>query len=81
MAKEMGDRGLRMIALAQKPVSLTQQTIEREDLTGLIFVGLQGMIDPPRFEAVEAVANCVAAGIKVKMITGDHATTASAIAQ
>jgi len=81
VAKEMGDRGLRIIALAQKPVLPTQQTIEREDLTGLFFVGLQGMIDPPRSEAVKAVANCVAAGIKVKMITGDHATTASAIAR
>ncbi len=82
MAENMGKRGLRVIALAQKLVSPEQKSIEREDIAGgLIFVGLQGMIDPPRAEAVEAVANCLAAGIQVKMITGDHATTACAIAQ
>lgn len=46
-----------------------------------MFVGLQGMIDPPRPEAVAAVRACQSAGIQVKMITGDHALTASAIAQ
>ena len=81
IAEKMGDRGLRTLAFAQKLVSPTQQTIEREDLAGLVFVGLQGMIDPPRPEAIEAVANCLTAGIQVKMITGDHATTACAIAQ
>jgi magnesium-transporting ATPase (P-type) len=47
---------------------------------GLIFLGLQGMIDPPREEAIQAVHACQAAGIRVKMITGDHAITAAAIA-
>jgi Ca2+-transporting ATPase len=47
----------------------------------LTFLGLQGMIDPPRKEAMDAVANCRRAGIRVKMITGDHALTARAIAQ
>ena len=82
IAENMGDRGLRVIAFAQKLVSAKQETIERSDIeSGLVFVGLQGMIDPPRTEAIAAVANCLAAGIQVKMITGDHATTACAIAR
>ena len=82
IAENMGERGLRVIAFAQKFVSAEQETIEREDIEeGLVFVGLQGMIDPPRPEAIAAVANCLAAGIQVKMITGDHATTACAIAR
>lgn len=81
IAENMGKKGLRVIALAQKLVSIEQKTIERSDIAGgLVFVGLQGMIDPPRPEAVKAVANCLAAGIQVKMITGDHPTTACAIA-
>lgn len=82
IAEDMGDQGLRVIAFAQKLVSAEQETIEREDIeAGLVFVGLQGMIDPPRTEAIAAVANCLAAGIQVKMITGDHASTARAIAK
>ena len=48
---------------------------------GLIFLGLQGMIDPPRPEAIAAVRACQSAGIQVKMITGDHVLTAQAIAE
>ena len=82
VAENMGSRGLRVIALAQKYVSPQQKTVEREDIEQeLVFVGLQGMIDPPRPEAVEAVANCLTAGIQVKMITGDHVPTACAIAR
>lgn len=82
IAENMGDRGLRVIAFAQKLVAAQQKTIERADIeSGLVFVGLQGMIDPPRNEAIAAVANCLAAGIQVKMITGDHTTTACAIAR
>lgn len=82
IAENMGKSGLRVIAFAQKQVPLEQKTLERSDIaTGLVFVGLQGMIDPPRIEAIEAVANCLAAGIQVKMITGDHVTTARAIAR
>ena len=47
----------------------------------LVFIGLQGMIDPPRAEAIHAVRACEAAGVQVKMITGDHVTTAVAIAK
>jgi len=47
---------------------------------GLTFLGLQAMLDPPRLEAIQSVASCRAAGIRVKMITGDHIGTAVAIA-
>src|SRR5690606_192600 len=78
----LAEQGQRVLAFACKP-----QPAERADLTfddverGLLFLGLVGMIDPPRAEAVAAVAECHAAGIEVKMITGDHASTAAAIAR
>ena len=75
----MAEQGLRVLAFAQKTVE--QDSLERSDLeTGLVFIGLQGMIDPPRQEAIKAVQACQRAGIQVKMITGDHAVTAKAIA-
>jgi P-type E1-E2 ATPase len=46
--------------------------------SGLVFIGLIGLIDPPRPEAVDAIRQCAAAGMSVKMITGDHAATATA---
>jgi len=56
--------------------------VDHSDLEeGLIFLGLQGMIDPPRPEAIAAVRSCQTAGIQVKMITGDHVLTAQAIAE
>ncbi len=79
-AEAMARRGLRVLAFAER----TEQdaNIEPASLaTGLTFLGLVGLIDPPRAEAVAAVAECRAAGIRVKMITGDHAGTAAAIAQ
>ncbi|MHC1712180.1 MAG: HAD-IC family P-type ATPase [Solidesulfovibrio sp.] len=76
----MGRRGLRVLALARKTLPKTAQTIAPGDLEGgLTFLGLVGMIDPPRPEAVAAVAVCRRAGIMVKMITGDHAATATAV--
>jgi Ca2+-transporting ATPase len=76
----MANEGLRVLAFAQKTVSV--QSLDHDDIaTGLIFLGLQGMIDPPRTEAIRAVKACQEAGIQVKMITGDHAVTARAIAQ
>jgi magnesium-transporting ATPase (P-type) len=78
-ADAMAEQGLRVLAFAIKPFdrdSFDHQDLERD----LIFVGLQGMIDPPRQEAIRAVAACRSAGIQVKMITGDHAVTARAIA-
>ncbi|MBE9179983.1 HAD-IC family P-type ATPase [Oculatella sp. LEGE 06141] len=79
-AEAMAERGLRVLALAKKDAAAAQNTIAPEDLTDLVFLGLQGMIDPPREEAIRAVHACKTAGIQVKMITGDHAVTAAAIA-
>ncbi|AFY77086.1 MAG: cation-transporting P-type ATPase [Hydrococcus sp. C42_A2020_068] len=80
-ADAMAAQGLRVLAFAKKLVSNEQNSLDHEDIEeGLIFIGLQGMIDPPRQEAIRAVAACKTAGIQVKMITGDHAVTAQAIA-
>lgn len=77
----MARQGLRVLALAKKLVPNEQTTVDHVDIdTGLIFLGLQGMIDPPRESAMKAVKACQEAGIQVKMITGDHAVTAQAIA-
>ncbi|AFY49921.1 P-type ATPase, translocating [Nostoc sp. PCC 7524] len=78
----MAHQGLRVLAFAKKSVSVAQDTLEHTDIDkNLVFLGLQGMIDPPRKEAIAAVAACQNAGIQVKMITGDHAVTARAIAE
>lgn len=75
----MALRGLRVLAFARKDTRA--EKITHDDIaSGLTFLGLQGIIDPPREEAIAAVRTCQNAGIKVKMITGDHALTASAIA-
>jgi Ca2+-transporting ATPase len=77
----MAKKGLRVLALAKKVVPASQSSIEHSDIEqGLTFLGLQGMIDPPRPEAIQAIQACRSAGIQVKMITGDHAKTAAAIA-
>lgn len=79
---EMARQGLRVLALAKKPVPDSQNSVDHSDLeSDLIFLGLQGMIDPPRAEAIAAVQACQTAGIQVKMITGDHIATAKAIAR
>lgn len=78
----MARQGLRVLALAKKYVPNNQFSVDHEDIEdGLIFLGLQGMIDPPRESATKAVQACQTAGIQVKMITGDHAVTAQAIAR
>ncbi len=77
----MAARGLRVLAFARREMGPDSREIHHQDVeSGLCFLGLQGMIDPPRAEAVAAVRVCRTAGIKVKMITGDHPTTAAAIA-
>jgi len=80
-ADEMAGEALRILGMAYKLVPRDEKVINSEDLKGLTFLGLQGMIDPPREEAIGAVQKCKRAGIKVVMITGDHAQTAKAIAR
>ncbi|HEX9911197.1 MAG TPA: HAD-IC family P-type ATPase, partial [Desulfatiglandales bacterium] len=82
MAEHFARDGMRVLAMAYQEVpddlpELTHQHVEGN----LIFAGMQGMIDPPRPEAIEAVKGCREAGIRVAMITGDHAVTASAIGE
>lgn len=71
--------GLRVIAITYKDVFSSQ--ISKKDEQGLTFVGLIAMMDPPREESAQAVADCIEAGIKPVMITGDHKITAVAIAK
>ncbi|SIT83888.1 cation-transporting P-type ATPase [Pontibacter indicus] len=79
--EQMAGAGLRVLAFAMLDSAEGQTQIDHEHTkSDLVFLGLQGMIDPPRKEAMEAVALCQRAGIDVKMITGDHAVTAAAIA-
>lgn len=78
--EHMAAQGLRVLAFARKEFLVRPARLEHADVAGdMVFLGLQGMIDPPRAEAVIAVADCRRAGIEVKMITGDHAGTALAI--
>ena len=80
--EEMARNALRVLAVAVKPLEAVPAHPTAEDMEcGLTFVGLLGMIDPPREEAKEAVSKCLSAGIRTVMITGDHVTTASAIAR
>ena len=72
--------GRRVLALACGHVDTVSALDSRSGVTGMTLLGLVAIIDPPRQEAIDAVAQCRAAGIRVKMITGDHGVTASAIA-
>lgn len=84
-SEEMGARALRVLAIAQRPVERDEfgardalpETLEQD----MVFLGLAGMIDPPRDEAKAAVAKAKSAHIRVAMITGDHPATATAIAR
>jgi len=80
-ADTMASKGLRVLAFAKKEASPQAGSLGHSDLQEMTFLGLQGMIDPPRKEAVAAVQSCYAAGMRVKMITGDHVLTATAIAK
>ena len=82
ITEEMSSSALRVLAVAYKKIDEVPDSPTSDELeNGLIFLGLVGMIDPPRPEAKEAVATCRKAGIKPVMITGDHVVTASAIAK
>jgi magnesium-transporting ATPase (P-type) len=78
---EIASRGQRLLAIASRHMDPDGRELRFEDVEqGLTLLGLFGIADPPRKEAIEAVAACQKAGIRVKMITGDHAETARAIA-
>ncbi|MBE6558994.1 MAG: calcium-translocating P-type ATPase, PMCA-type [Ruminococcaceae bacterium] len=82
ITEEMSENALRVLAIACKTVDTVPEDPTSEELeNGLTFLGLVGMIDPPRPECKVAVATCRRAGIKPVMITGDHVVTASAIAR
>lgn len=78
----IASKGERVMAAAIKMTDQSVSELVMEDVkSGMIFLGLIGMIDPPRPEAIEAIKTCKEAGIKVKMITGDHVSTAKAIGE
>ena len=80
--EHMAKMGLRVLAFARKEPPVVVDGITHEHVrSDLVFIGLMAMIDPPRAEAIQAVKVCQDAGISVKMITGDHAVTAAAIAE
>ncbi|SFH76887.1 cation-translocating P-type ATPase [Modicisalibacter xianhensis] len=78
---DLSSQGLRVLAIAEKrwsrETALKEEKIERD----LVLLGLVGMLDPPRDEAIQAIEHCLAAGIRPIMVTGDHAMTAKAIAE
>lgn len=76
---EWADQALRVIGLGHKEIS--KDEIENEDVEDLIWTGIAGLIDPPRPDVNEAISDCRKAGIRVMMLTGDHAKTATAIAK
>lgn len=75
VAEEMASHGLRVFSFSYKELG------DGDAESGMVFVGLAGMIDPPREEAIEAVRLCKQAGVSVKMVTGDHELTAKAVAR
>lgn len=76
----MANHGQRLLAIAFRVADPSQNSLSFDDVdAGLTLLGITGIIDPPRQEAIHAVQRCKTAGIKVKMITGDHAFTARAI--
>jgi Ca2+-transporting ATPase len=82
IANNFAKEGMRVLAFAYKEAPNNMEYLTHHDVeSDLIFAGLQGMIDPPRPEAIEAVKGCKQAGIRTVMITGDHAVTAISIAK
>ena len=82
VVEAMTAKALRVLAFACREIAPHQHALDHADIqSGLVFLGLQGMIDPPRPEAIAAIHACRKAGIQIKMITGDHVSTAQAIAR
>ncbi|MBT1075883.1 cation-translocating P-type ATPase [Geobacter grbiciae] len=82
LSEEMAAEGLRVLAVAMRHWERVPDRLESDRVEGdLVFLGLAGMMDPPRDEAAEAVADCRSAGITPVMITGDHPLTAGIIAR
>jgi len=81
MNQDMANKALRVLGFAYKPLAGKYNPKPEEIEKGLIFVGLQAMIDPPREHVKEAIAKCKTAGIKTVLITGDHKLTAIAVAK
>jgi P-type Ca2+ transporter type 2C len=79
--REMARSALRVLGVAMKPVSQGATCCGEEDETEMVFLGLMGMMDPPRAEAIEAVRTCQRIKIRTVMITGDHEITARAVAR
>ena len=79
-AQGFARQALRTLGFAFKEVDADHEDLLHADLSGLTFAGLQGMIDPPKPSAIEAVAKCKSAGIRTVMVTGDHPDTAQAVA-
>lgn len=79
--EELTSGGRRVLAFAVREMAEERGGVGHDDVAALTFIGLQGMIDPPREAAISAVKKCQEAGVAVKMITGDHPLTAAAIAR
>jgi Ca2+-transporting ATPase len=79
--EELARQGLRVLAMAIGRGNQAAERIKSDQPSGMTLVGMQGLLDPPRPEAIAAVDDCHAAGIRVAMVTGDHAQTAAAIAR
>lgn len=79
-AEQLAQQGLRVLAFARRKFTAAPALVAGEVETNLTYLGLAGLIDPPREEATVAVAECISAGIVPVMITGDHAATAGSVA-
>jgi Ca2+-transporting ATPase len=77
----MADNALRVLAFAYKDIKIANEYLQEEVESNLVFIGLMGLMDPPREEVTQAIKQCKGAGIRPVMITGDHKSTALAIAR
>jgi magnesium-transporting ATPase (P-type) len=80
-AGRLAEKGLRVLAMAYRPMPADTEEITHEDVNDLTFAGLQAMLDPPRPEAIEAISQAKKSGVRVLMITGDNRLTAKTVAR